>query len=52
MAVCGSARETLGMFLKKATYIKDRVKIYCFQARWNEDCRELDAYRIRGFDDL
>lgn len=32
--------------------LKDRVKIYCFQARWNEDCRELDAYRIRGFDDL
>lgn len=32
--------------------LKDKVKIYCYPAVWNEDNRELDRYRISGFDDL
>ncbi len=32
--------------------LKDKIKVYCFPAGWNEDHRELDVYRIKGFYDL
>lgn len=30
----------------------DTIQVYCFPAVWNEDYRELDKYRINGFDEL
>lgn len=32
--------------------LKDLIKVYCFSAAWNDDCRELDPYRIKGFENL
>lgn len=32
--------------------LKDKIKVYCFPAVWNEDNRQLDSYRIKGFDEL
>lgn len=32
--------------------LKDKITVYCFPAVWNKDNRQLDAYRIEGFEDL
>lgn len=32
--------------------LKEKIKVYCFPAVWNEDYRELDPFRIKGFGDL
>lgn len=32
--------------------LKDNVGTVCYPAAWNEDCRELDAYRIGKFEEL
>ncbi len=32
--------------------LKDKITVYCFPAVWNEDNRQLDRYRIKGFEDL
>lgn len=32
--------------------LKDKLKIVCFPAKWNEDNHELDKYRIKCFEDL
>lgn len=32
--------------------LKDKITVYCFPTVWNEDDRELDMYRIEGFEDL
>ena len=28
------------------------LKVVCYPAVWNEDCRELDAYRVKGFEEI
>lgn len=32
--------------------LKDKLKIVCFPAKWNEDNHDLDKYRIKCFEDL
>lgn len=32
--------------------LKDKLKIVCFPAKWNEDNHHLDKYRIKCFEDL
>ena len=32
--------------------LKDKIKILCYPAAWNEDNEELDNYRIECFEDI
>lgn len=32
--------------------LKDTIRVFCYPAPWNEDCRELDKCRINGFEEL
>ncbi len=32
--------------------LKDKIKVFCYPAVWNEDIRELDEYRVKGFEDV
>lgn len=30
----------------------DKLQVICYPAVWNEDCRELDAYRVNRFEEI
>lgn len=32
--------------------LKDEIQVICYPAVWNEDCRELDEYRISRFEEI
>ena len=32
--------------------LKDKIKIICYSAVWNEECRELDECRVWGMDEV
>lgn len=32
--------------------LKDKIKVLCYPAVWNRDCKELDEVRIERFEDI